>query len=167
MYQIKKFLRHNDVEWANGIRLPPDPDYTPKRLTSDDISATLEYFKDDIYYERNRAIILLGYTSGLRAEELYKLTPNDIDLDNRIVHIRHDPQNNHSTKTRKSRVSFFTSKVKDALNDYFCNHDIKLRLASAGPSANVDIWHKIHVVFWVGGAHAPLAEHHVIISIPR
>jgi len=128
MYQIKKFLKHNGADWVDKIKLPPDPDYTPKRLTSSDIFDTLEYFKDDDFYDRFRAIILLGYTTGLRAEELYKLTSDDIDLENRIVYIRHDPKNNHSTKTRKSRVSFFTYEVKEALSNYLSNYDNKKTL---------------------------------------
>jgi site-specific recombinase XerC len=70
MYQILKFLKHHGTDWVNNIKLPPDPDYTPKRISNIDIKNTLEYLRKDIHYSRYKAIILLGYTSGLRAEEL-------------------------------------------------------------------------------------------------
>ena len=55
----------------------------------------------------------------MSAEELYQLEINDIDLDSRIVHINHNPNNGQSTKTKMSRISFFTDDVKDALSEYF------------------------------------------------
>jgi len=118
MYQIKKFLKYIGEDWIKDIKLPPDPDYTPKRVTSKDIANTINYFESDSNNIRYKSIILLGYDSGLRAEELYKLTTNDIDLENRTVYVRHDPKNNHLTKTGKSRVSFLTTKTKDLLQIY-------------------------------------------------
>jgi integrase/recombinase XerD len=118
MYQIMKFLKHQGIDWNNNIKLPPDPDYTPKKITTIDIKNTLEYLSKNIHYTRYKAIILLGFTSGLRAEELYKLTPEDIDVANRIVYVKHDPKNNHSTKNRKSRTSFFTPETREAIIDY-------------------------------------------------
>lgn len=61
---------------------------------------------------------MLGYTSGLRAEELYTLTTNDINLEKRIIYVRHDPLNNHSTKNKKSRISFFNQVAQKALFEY-------------------------------------------------
>ena len=60
----------------------------------------------------------LGISSGLRAEELYQLTINDIDLKDRIIHVNHNPNNNQTTKTRKSRISFFDEKAKQELTIY-------------------------------------------------
>ena len=80
MYQIMKYLKHYGVDWINDIKLPSDPDYTPKRITITDIKNTLEYLSKDCYYNRYKALILLGFTSGLRAEELYKLSTEDINL---------------------------------------------------------------------------------------
>jgi integrase/recombinase XerD len=65
-----------------------------------------------------KAIILLGSTSGMRAEELYQLTLDDIDLNNKIVRINHNPTNGQSTKTKQSRVSFFTDDARNALTEY-------------------------------------------------
>ena len=62
---------------------------------------------------------MLGATSGLRAEELYQLIPENIDLDNRIVYVNHNPSNGQTTKTGRSRVSFFTKETQLALQEYF------------------------------------------------
>ena len=118
MYAIKKFLHYLKIEWIDEIKLPKDLEYSPKKVTSGDITKAIEYFNDKRGFKRSRALILLGYTSGLRAEELYTLTTGDIDLEKRTVYIRHDPKNNHSTKNKKSRVSFFTIDARDAFCDY-------------------------------------------------
>ena len=139
MYQIKKLLSYFKMEWASEIKLPPDPHYLPKRISAEDISNTLEYFGGDINYKRFKALTLLGSTSGLRAEELYALTPDDIDLENRIIHVRHDPKNNHSTKTGKSRVSFFTPQAKDALEEYLNEYSNGSRLRTLFSKKTLEI----------------------------
>ena len=118
VYQIRKFLSYLDIEWANKLNPPPEPEYIPKRITSDTITETLSYYQNNEYFLQIKAIILLGSASGMRAEELYQLTQDDIELDNQIVRINHNPSNGQSTKTKRSRVSFFTVSTKQALIDY-------------------------------------------------
>ena len=128
MYQIIKFLTHYGVDWVSEIKLPSDTYYMPKRVTNEDIARSVDYFKDNEYYKRFKAIILFGATSGLRPSELYTLTLNDIDLVNRKIHVRHDPKNNHTTKTGKSRISFFNEEAKLALEKYLILMDIDDRI---------------------------------------
>ena len=118
MYQIRKFLSFLKIDWLDEIKLPQNPEYSPRKVTSEDILKTIEYLRDKHGFKRHRALILLGYTSGLRAEELFTLTTGDINLEKRIVYVRHDPINNHTTKNKRSRVSFFTNGAKDAFYDY-------------------------------------------------
>jgi len=87
-------------------------------IEKDDIVSALNIYENTEYYQRIKAIIYLGISSGLRAEELYQLTPNDIDIHNRIIHVNHDPNNGQSTKTKRSRVSFYTEETKDILDEY-------------------------------------------------
>lgn len=54
----------------------------------------------------------------MRAEEIYQLNPEDINIGNRIVHINHNPLNGQTTKTQRSRVSFFNNVTQDVLSDY-------------------------------------------------
>ena len=118
VYQIRKYLTYLGIEWAKDISPPPEPFYYAKRVSKDDINQTLIYFKSHKYFIQFKALILLGATSGLRAEELYQLTRNDIDLENKIIHINHNPSNGQTTKTRRSRISFFSEEAKQAILDY-------------------------------------------------
>lgn len=119
VYQIRKFLIYLNIDWANNIIPPSEPIYLPKRISPEDISKSIEYFKENIYFLQCKSLILLGASCGARAEELYQLKPEDIDLENRTIHINHDPKNHQSTKTRTSRISFFSLDAKLALIDYF------------------------------------------------
>jgi len=118
LYQILKFLMYLGIEWAKDIKPPMEPEYQSKRITQDDIHQTLQYFCSHQYSKQFTAIIFLGATSGLRAEELYQLLPEDIDLENRTIYVRHNPNNGQTTKTKKSRVSFVTKETKKALKEY-------------------------------------------------
>ncbi len=118
MHSIRKFLIHLGVDWAQDIELPSDPIYYPKRINQQMIQQTLSYFEGHQYFKQIRAIILLGASSGMRAEEMYQLNPEDIDVENRMVHINHNPTNGQTTKTFQSRISFFTKEAEEAYNDY-------------------------------------------------
>jgi len=116
VYQIRKFLSYLGVGWAGQINPPPEPQYIPKRVSLEAIKETLSLFETHEYFLQIKAIILLGSTSGMRAEELYQLTLEDIDLENRTVKINHNPNNGQSTKTKRSRISFFTEETKQSLS---------------------------------------------------
>ncbi len=118
-YQIRKYLTYLKVDWAVDIHPPPEPHYMPKRISSNAINNTLSLFEKHGYYLQIKALILLGSSSGMRAEELYQLRPDDINLENRRVNINHNPNNGQSTKTKHSRVSFFSEETKRALTDYY------------------------------------------------
>jgi integrase/recombinase XerD len=118
VYQILKFLRHFKINWSDEIKLPPEPYYLPKNLTINDINTTLKYFNDKEYYLRVKALILLGSTSGMRAEEIYQLSLENINLSKRTININHNPKNGQSTKNRRSRLSFITIDAQKALIDY-------------------------------------------------
>ena len=94
---------------------PIIPQYISQRRK---ITETLNYFKTNDNYLRIKAVILLGCSSGLRAEEIYNLTMEDIDLNKRKITIRHDPKSNHTTKTKKTRISFISEEAKIAIQDY-------------------------------------------------
>jgi integrase len=118
IYQIRRFLEYLNVEWASKIKLPQEPTYIPKRITSEDISNTINYFKDNRYYLQCKSLILLGSTCGARAEELYQLRIEDIDTDGMTIHINHNPKLRQTTKTKLSRISFFTPDAKASLIEY-------------------------------------------------
>ena len=119
VYQIRKYLNYLGIDWAKDINPPTEPFYYAKRLSKTDINKTLTYFKPHKYFIQFKALILIGATSGLRAEELYQLTQKDIDLENNIIHINHNPSIGQTTKTKRSRISFFNEEAKQAILDYF------------------------------------------------
>jgi integrase/recombinase XerD len=103
MYQIIKFLTYYGIDWAKDIELPSDPFYYPKRINQEMIQQTFAYFEGHQYFKQIKALVLLGSSSGMRAEEMYQLNPEDID---------------QTTKTQRSRVSFFNNEAKDAFVEY-------------------------------------------------
>ena len=117
-FQIKKFLIYLDLSWSNKLENPKPVHYLPKRVNDELVQECLNFFKNDIQIQ---ALINLGKDSGLRAEELYQLTIDDIDIINRIVYVRND--RNHSVKTGLARVSFFTNKTAKILHKYFNKFD--------------------------------------------
>jgi integrase/recombinase XerD len=124
-YQIRRFLTYLGYEWANHIKLPKEPETIIKHITKEDIVKSLNIFKKHSQSERYTALILLGASSGLRAEEIYQLEIKDLDIYNRIIHVNHDPSNGQTTKTKKSRISFFNEETKEALLKYFSIYDSK------------------------------------------
>jgi len=117
-YQIRKFLDYIGCSWCMNIKPPQESHGLPKRMTDEDISQALEFFHDHEYVKQFSALIKLGADSGMRAEELFQLREEDIDLDNRLVSIHHKPELGLTTKTGRSRVSFFTEETRVTIKDY-------------------------------------------------
>jgi integrase/recombinase XerD len=118
IYQIRKFLCFLNIDWASNIIPPAEPFYNPRRITKDEINKTLSFFKNHEYFKQIEAVILLGCCSGLRAMELYQLSSEDIDIKNRVLHINHNPSIGQSTKTKRSRVSFFNEEAQRSISTY-------------------------------------------------
>ena len=107
----------------DNIKLPSEPVHQPIHLDFNDIARTIDYFNDNSHKKQLLALIKLGADSGARAQELYQLKPYDIDLENRTVYINHRPASGQTTKTKQSRVSFFTEETKKVLADYLNGSD--------------------------------------------
>ena len=118
IYQIRKFLNYLNVDWASNIIPPAEPFYMPKRVTNEDIDSTLSFFENHEYFRQIKAVILLGCSSGLRAMELYQLNPEDIDVKNRMVYVNHNPSNGQTTKTKRSRLSFFNEDAQKSILEH-------------------------------------------------
>ena len=78
----------------------------PQRLFSSQCRALLNYYSDD----RNRLIIYLFLTTGMRLSELEGICRKDIDFDNNIIRVY--------GKGRKERDIFITEKCKQMIQDY-------------------------------------------------
>jgi len=49
---------------------------------------------------------------------MYQLKLENIELENRIVYVNHDPDNGQTTKTKKHRIALFNEEAKNALKNY-------------------------------------------------
>jgi len=112
---IRRFLSFIDHPIAEHIRLPKIPKRRKTIVKVNHIRELLENVEGlrDKFKLRLKAAILLSATSGLRAEELYKLKLNDIDLENRTVYVKAE-----IAKDFEDRVTFFSLEAQRALQEY-------------------------------------------------
>ena len=118
-FQIRRFLQYLDVGWADSIKVPSEPVKMPKRITMEDIRKTFDFFNKHEYELQMKSVLLLGSSSGLRPEELYKLQEDDFDFSNNTIRIEHNPDVGKTVKTAKSRITFFNNNAKEYLKNYF------------------------------------------------
>jgi len=73
---------------------------------------------------KQKALLLLSSSSGLRISELLQVTFDTIDLDNRTIRVK-----DNTTKKGYSRTSFFTEEAKSHLEDWLKirEHYIKIK----------------------------------------
>lgn len=67
-------------------------------ITAEELQQTIKISKNDRHAKRNEAMLLVGFSFGLRVSELLNLKVQDIDLENRQIHLErakngkiHDP----------------------------------------------------------------------------
>ena len=80
--QKKGFVNNNPTENITGLKTTKS---IPRVLNEDDINNLLDFKLNNAYDYRNKAMLELMYSSGLRVSELLNLEINNIDLDNDIV----------------------------------------------------------------------------------
>jgi len=79
-----------------GIRAPRTTKKLPDALSPEEVARLVELPTDDVFAVRDRAMIELLYSSGLRLSELTALKPGDIDFEDGTVRVL--------GKGRKTRV---------------------------------------------------------------
>ncbi|HDN01921.1 MAG TPA: recombinase XerC [Candidatus Bathyarchaeota archaeon] len=131
-----------------SIRPPRIGRKLPEVLTPEEIRSMVEAAGRI----RDKAIILLLYTSGLRVSELCNLNVEDLDLERGIVRVR-------GGKGRKDRISFFTREAVDLIRQYigqrrsgplFINKEgrrmrplnVQRMIKKAGKKAGIPDWQK-------------------------
>src|SRR5579864_4171035 len=72
---------------ANEVRAPKAQRRLPETLDADQMGRLLEIPAGDIFVTRDRAIMELLYSSGLRLAELVSLDVGGLDLPDRTVHV--------------------------------------------------------------------------------
>ena len=112
-----KFLQINKYTKSNPLTLisnPKQPKTLPKVLSEEEVNKLLDInLKTDFDY-RNKAMLELMYSSGLRVSELINLTVNDIDIKNCTVRI--------FGKGSKERIIPLNEYATEAINNYILYH---------------------------------------------
>ena len=103
----KGFIKINPTENIAGLKTDKS---IPRVLSEEDIIKLLDINLQNEYDYRNKAMLELMYSSGLRVSELLNLEINNIDLDNDLVRC--------FGKGSKERIIPLSDYAKKALYDY-------------------------------------------------
>lgn len=117
-FQVRKFLQYYDITILDKIKPPKNPEYFTDYIDPSLIDETIKFFKNHKYFLRYKAFIKIGRNTGMRPEEIYQLLPENIDLNKRQIKVCHNPSKNQTTKTRRSRIVYFNTDTKKAIEEY-------------------------------------------------
>lgn len=116
---VKKFLEFNNIYFLNEIKTPKRTKSLPKSLNEIEVEKLINAVACNLVEDtiakktmklRNKLILALLYSSGLRISELVTLITKDIDLDERTMRIR--------GKGEKDRIVLFDNKAKNLIEEY-------------------------------------------------
>ena len=113
-YKFLKMSNYVDKNVMETINNPKIKKSLPKVLSEEEVSTLLDIHLNDDFDYRNKAMLELMYSSGLRVSELINLKVNDIDLKNDCVRV--------FGKGSKERIIPLSEYALDALYDYINNH---------------------------------------------
>ena len=114
----KKFLEFHDIHFLEEIKNPKRTKSLPKSLNEkevQDLINAVEWEEEDTPNKkrskiRDKVILALLYSTGLRISELTGLIRRDIDFEERTIRVR--------GKGEKDRIVLFDEKTKDLLMEY-------------------------------------------------
>jgi integrase/recombinase XerD len=115
----KKFLEFNGLYFLDEIKAPKRTKSLPKSLNESEVKKLINAFDHDFYDKnsaksktrlRNKLVLTILYSSGLRVSELVSLLTKDIDLEERTMRIR--------GKGDKDRVVLFDNDSKSLIEEY-------------------------------------------------
>jgi len=113
-YQIKH--KRLSLNPAIDVRAPRDTKPLPKTLDIEQVTQLLNIEGDDFISVRDKAIIELFYSSGLRLAELASLQMADIDLTDALVTV--------TGKGNKTRIIPIGSKAVEALKNWLVHRSL-------------------------------------------
>jgi integrase/recombinase XerD len=114
----KKFLEFNGIYFLEDIKNPKRTKSLPKSLNEKEVQDLLKAVsinENDTPFKqrskrRDKVILTLLYSTGLRISELVNLLKRDIDFDERTIRVR--------GKGDKDRIVLFDESTKELLLDY-------------------------------------------------
>lgn len=112
---VKKFFEFHKMDHLKDVKTPKRVKSLPKSLNEDEVKRLIRAVDADTRKRkftrtRDKLILSLLYSSGLRVSELVSLNMNDIDLKERTIRIR--------GKGNKDRIVLFDQKTKKLIKDY-------------------------------------------------
>jgi integrase/recombinase XerD len=118
---VKKFFEFNDIDFLKDVKTPKRTKSLPKSLNETEVIKLINAINCDGPKEgdsplqtsnklRNRLILALLYSSGLRVSELVSLRIDDIDIDDRTLRIR--------GKGEKDRIVLFDEETRTLIENY-------------------------------------------------
>jgi len=108
-----KFLikKHKfNFDFINNIKAPKKDKLLPNVIYKDELQKILNYMPTGNFCYRNKAILTLLYSSGVRVSELCDITLSSIDLENRYIIV--------TGKGNKTRICPFSMHCKNVLEEY-------------------------------------------------
>lgn len=122
-----KYLHREGIVRRNPAKLVSSPRLTktlPRSLSIDDVFTLMDIPKGETFRAtRDKAILELLYSSGLRVSELVSLDMADLDIKEGIVRVK--------GKGKKERIVPFGSKALEAIKNYLPERITKKRRSSA------------------------------------
>ena len=109
--KLNKIVNINPMDQINNPKMKK---VLPKVLSEEEVNKLLDIKLQTDFDYRNKAMLELMYSSGLRVSELINLNVNDIDLENDTVKI--------FGKGSKERIIPLNDYAKEALNEYIMTH---------------------------------------------
>ncbi|MCQ2976740.1 MAG: tyrosine-type recombinase/integrase [archaeon] len=114
----KKFLEFNNIYYLDEIKNPKRTKSLPKSLNENEVRNLINSItwdeSDSLYKQktkmRDKLILALLYSTGLRVSELVSLNTKDIDFEERTIRIR--------GKGDKDRLVLFDNLTKDLIFNY-------------------------------------------------
>ena len=117
-----ELIKNNPMTDITGLKTPKK---MPRVLSVEDVDKLLDIELKDAYDYRNKAMLELMYSSGLRVSELLNLTLNNIDFDMNLVRIfgkgskeRIVPMSDIATKYLFEYINLYRNTlIKNKVND--------------------------------------------------
>lgn len=134
---IEKIIKENPMEY---IELPKTKKSLPKTLSIEEIDKLLNIKLKDAFSYRNKAMLELMYSSGLRVSELINVKTHDIDTSNCIIRImgkgskeRIVPLGDYAIKYIEIYLKEYREKLaKREMNDYLFLNNHGKRMTRQG-----------------------------------